>query len=89
MVADNTPPPSRPPTLKSISAAQMSMLVHPKKVFLFPSVWPETGYTWALRALICKKSLLIYSESYEGIPYYYHRQRLTLTLYVRDSFPYY
>ena len=78
-------PLSRPPTLKSISAAQMSMLVHSKKPFLFPSVWPETGYTWALRALICKKSLLIYSESYEGIPYYYHRQRLTLTLYVRDS----
>ena len=42
------------------------MLMQSKKAFLPHSVWPGTEYTWAL---ICKKSLLIYFESYQGIPY--------------------
>ena len=42
------------------------MLVHSKKSFLLPPVWPETEYNWAL---IWKKSLLICFESYQGIPY--------------------
>ena len=42
------------------------MLFHSKKAFLLLSVWPGTEYTWAL---ICKKSLLICFESYQGIPY--------------------
>ena len=41
------------------------MLAHSEKVFLLPSVWPGTEYTWPL---ICKKSLLICFESYQGIP---------------------
>ena len=42
------------------------MLVHSKKAFFLPSVWPGIEYTWAL---ISKKSLLICFESYQGIPY--------------------
>ena len=44
------------------------MIVHSKKAFLFPSVWPGIEYT---RALIWKKSLLICFECYPGygIPY--------------------
>ena len=34
--------------------------------FLLHSVWPGTEYTWTLN---WKKSLLIYFESYQGIPY--------------------
>ena len=67
------------------------MLVHSKKPFLLPSVWPETEYTYAL----IWKSLLICFESYQGIPYS-HTGRGTgctlntllmvnLTLYVRAS----
>ena len=43
-----------------------TMLVHSKKGFLLPSVWPETEYTLAL---IWRKSLLVCFESYQGIPY--------------------
>ena len=50
------------------SLKDKSILVHFKKVFLLPSVWPRTEYT---RALIWKKGLLICFESYPGygIPY--------------------
>ena len=51
---------------------------NPKKVFLLPSVWPRTEYTWAL---IWKKNLLqlICFQSYQGIPYS-HRGRVNRTL---------
>ena len=42
------------------------LLVHSKKTFLLPSVWPGIEYNWAL---VWKKSLLICFESYQGIPY--------------------
>ena len=68
------------------------MLVNSKKVFLLSSVWQRAKCTWAL---ISKKSLLIYFESYQGIPYSHTGrvgrgmrtlcQLLTLTLYARDS----
>ena len=48
------------------------MLVHSKKAFLLPSVWPGIEYTWAL---ISKKSLLICFESYQGIPYSHRQSR--------------
>ena len=67
------------------------MLFHSKWVFLFPSAWPGAKYTWAL---ICKKSLQICFESYQGIPYS-HTGRVDrnvnillmvkLTLYVKYS----
>ena len=48
------------------------MLVHPKKAFLLPSVWPGTEYTWVL---IWKKSLLTCFESYQWMySLFPHRQ---------------
>ena len=47
------------------------MLFIPKKALRLPSVWPGTEYTWAL---ICKKSLLVCFESYQGIPYSHTRR---------------
>ena len=49
------------PTCKRCSWDK-SMLFHSKKALLLPTVWPGTEYTWAL---IWKKSLLIYVESYQ------------------------
>ena len=78
------------PTCKSLE--NKSMLVHTKKTFLLSSFWPETDYT---SAPIWKKSLLICSESYQGISYSNTGRVdrgwwtlclwLTWTLYVRDS----
>ena len=44
------------------------MLFHSKKAFLLPSVWPGRRYIWEI---IWKKSLLICSESYQGVPYFH------------------
>ena len=70
-----------------------SMLIHSIKLFLLPSFWPGTEYTWVL---IWKKRLLICFENYQGIPYF-HLGRVdsgwwtlcywwALTLHVRDGF---
>ena len=48
------------------SLEDKSMFVHSKKVFLLLSVWLGKKYTCSL---IWKKSLLIYFESCQGIPY--------------------
>ena len=48
------------------SIEDTSILVQSKNIFLLPSVWSGTDYSWAL---IWKKCLLIYSENYQGIPY--------------------
>ena len=49
------------------------MFFHSRKTFLLPSVWPGTGYTWAL---IWKKSLLVCFESSQIIPCYSHTGRV-------------
>ena len=54
-----------PPHVRD-SLEDKSMSFLSKKVFLLPSVWPGTKYTWAL---IWKKSLLICFGSYQGILY--------------------
>ena len=56
-----------------------SMIVYCKKLFLLPSVWPGTEYSWAL---IWKRSLLICFESYPGIPYFHtgSKQKMVNTL---------
>ena len=48
------------------SLEDKSMLVHSKKIFLLPSAWQGTEYTWGL---IWKKSLLIGFQSYHAISY--------------------
>ena len=46
--------------------ARIELVKNSKSIRSKLSVWPGTEYTWAL---IWKKSLLIYFESYQGIPY--------------------
>ena len=64
------------------------VLSPPKNAFLLPSVWPRT------KNILWKKSLLIYFESYHGIPYSQRQTRKSMvkifhivntTQYVRDS----